>query len=153
MTTPQPITWTVHLAARRPAKAVVAVLLILLALRAVATLAPPQWGAGGLWVAVGISAALLLGAVAEFLFPVTYTLDARGVAMRTVGSYRYLRWPEVRRVYLRADGIQLSPLPRRNWLDSYRGILLRTLDRDAVLRQLRACWDAAGVAPVVSEDF
>lgn len=152
MTSPEPTRWTLHLAARRPARAVALGAILLLGLFAVAALTPREWGGSGMLLVMVISAVVLISAVAEFLFPVTYTLDADGVHARWVGNRRSLSWQHVRRVYLRPDGIQLSPLTTRGWVESYRGILLRTTERDTVLQELRAWWSVAGVTPVVSED-
>ena len=152
VTSLEPTCWTVHLAARRPARAVALVGFFLPALFAVAALAPREWGTGGMVLVVLLSAVLLISAVSEFLFPVIYTLDAEGAHARWAGQHRFLPWQRVRRVYLRADGIKLSPLDAHGWMDSYRGVYLRTPERDAVLRDLRAWWEAADVTPVMSED-
>lgn len=142
------MSWTVHLAARRPRATVLAILLILLGLFAVRALGGPA-----LPPAIYLIAALvLLGSIAEFLFPVTYTLDERGAHARHFGSRRVLAWADVRRVYLRPDGIKLSPLARPDWREAYRGVLLRTPERDAVLAQARAWLATAGVTVDVVEE-
>ncbi|HEY3417373.1 MAG TPA: hypothetical protein VGM23_10865, partial [Armatimonadota bacterium] len=111
---PEPTTWTIHPAARRPAKAVGAVLIILAALFAVKAL-------GGSWVLIALAALLLVGSIAEFLFPVTYTLDADGAHARHLGSHRVVPWERVRRVYPRRSGIKISPLAVPGWAEAYRG--------------------------------
>jgi len=104
------------------------------------------------WVFVVLAAVLLIGAVAEFLFPVTYRLDEQGASSRHFGSWRVLPWTQVRRVYLFPNGIKLSPLPARGWAEAYRGVTLRMADRDAVLARVRAWLEAAGVSPRIIEE-
>lgn len=153
MVSPTPTTWTIHLAARRPGRAVAAVLVIVLALFGVAALAPREWGTIGTALAVVVAAVLLLGAIAEFLLPVTYTLDGDGAHVRMLGRrHRLLPWRRVRRVYLRQNELTLSPRATRGWMDQYRGVSLRTFDRDAVLAQVRAWLQEAGVTAVESEE-
>ncbi|OPZ79759.1 MAG: hypothetical protein BWY76_03497 [bacterium ADurb.Bin429] len=152
MTEPEPMTWTVHLAAQRPGRAAVAILLIVLALFGVNALAPAQWGEGGRVLMLLLTALLLFASVAEFLLPVTYTLDAGGAQARLPGSTRLLPWARVRRVYLRPDGIKLSPLVASGWMEQYRGVFLRTYDREAVLCAVRAWLADAGVTPEFVED-
>jgi hypothetical protein len=152
MTEPEPMTWTIHLAAQRPGRAAVAVLLIVLALFAVSVLAPAQWGEGGRVLMLLLTALLLFAAIAEFLLPVTYTLNAAGAQARLPGSTRVLSWTRVRRVYLRPDGIKLSPLVASGWMEQYRGVFLRTYDREAVLSTVRAWLADAGVTPEFIEE-
>jgi len=151
MSNPEPTTWTLHLAARRPGRAIVALIIIFLTLFAVAFFTQ-GWNLGGKILILGLAVLLLLSSIAEFMFPVTYTLDAEGAHARLPGSHRVLAWNRVRRVYLRPDGIKLSPLAARGWIESYRGVLLRTPSRDEVLEQVRAWLDAAGVSPEIEED-
>ncbi len=141
-----------HLAARRPGRVVVVVLVILLGLSAVSALALPRWGTGGKLLLVLLAAVLLLGSAAEFLFPIRYTLDAEGAHARLLGSYRNLAWKRVRRVYLRPDGIKLSPLVVQNWAETYRGVLLRTTEPAALLADIRAWLADAEVSPEVIEE-
>jgi hypothetical protein len=145
MTTPAPITWTVHLAKRRPGRAVAVVLCILLGAMAVAAL-------GGSPVLVALAIVLLTTAVAEFLLPVTYGLDAEGAHVRFLFAHRVLRWSRVRRVYLRPNGLTLSPLARSGWTEAYVGVTLRTRERDAVARDVRAWLASAGVEAEFDED-
>jgi len=152
VTPPGTYTWTIHLAARRPGRAVLLLIIIGLALFGVAALLPAAWTLPGRLMLLALSALLLIGSIAEFLLPVTYTLDGDGAHARHLGSHRVLPWHRVRRVYLRPDGIHLSPLSTRSWAASYRGVTLRTPDRDAVLAQVRAWTDHAGVTPEISEE-
>lgn len=151
VTQPESTTWTLHLAARQPGRAIVALVIIFLTLFAVAFFMQ-GWNLGGKILILALAVLLLLSSIAEFLFPVTYTLDAEGAHVRLPGSHRVLAWNRVRRVYLRLDGIKLSPLAARGWIESYRGVFLRTPSRDEVLEQVRAWLDAAGVTPEIEED-
>ena len=128
-----------------------ALLIIFFTLFAVEAFIPDAWGLGGKLLMLGLAALLLLSSIAEFLLPVTYTLDAEGAHARLPGSHRMLAWNRVRRVYLQPNGIKLSPLAARGWVESYRGVLLRTPRRDEVLAQVRAWLDAAGVSPEIEE--
>lgn len=152
MSIPTPTTWKIHLAAHQPKRAVTALLFVVLALFAVNTLMPPAWGPGGRLLILALSALLLIGSIAEFLFPVTYTLDAEGAHSRHFGSHRLLPWSRVRRVYLRRDGIKLSPLAVESWAENYRGVYLRTEERDAVLDAVRAWLHEAHVEPEIVEE-
>jgi len=152
MPTPEPTSWTLHLAARRPLRAAAAVIIIIFALYGISAFIPAGWGVGGKVLILGLSGFLLVSAIAEFLLPVTYTLDAEGAHVRLPGSHRVMAWDRVRRVYLQPDGIKLSPLVARGWLESYRGVFLRTPRREAVLVQVRAWMEAAGVTPVIEEE-
>jgi hypothetical protein len=152
MSLPEPKTWTIHLAARKPGKAVLAVLLFIFALAGIAMLVPAQWGAGGMLLLLALAAVLLFGSIAEFLLPVTYTLNAAGAQARHLGSQRILPWSRVRRVYLYRNGIKLSPLPLRGWAEQYRGVLLRTPERDAVLAAVQAWLTASGMTPEFIEE-
>ena len=144
MANPAPISWTIHLAAHRPGKAAAALLIIALALAAFSSLhAPP--------LIIALAALCLFGSIAEFLLPVTYTLDAQGAHARHFGSHRLLPWERVRRVYLEPDGIKLSPLTIRSWVESYRGVKLRTPRRDEVLVQVCAWLEVMGVSAKVIE--
>jgi len=133
------------LAARRPGRAVAALIVIMLALFGIHAL-------GATPLLLIIAAVLLLASIAEFLLPVTYTLDAEGAHMRQLLNHRILPWPQVRRVYLTRNGIKLSPLVARTLAENYRGVQLRTFDRDATLELVRAWLDAAGVSPEIVED-
>ncbi|MHB9133276.1 MAG: hypothetical protein ACYDBB_19575 [Armatimonadota bacterium] len=147
--TPEPTTWRIHLAARKPRKMIIAVIIILLGMFAIAGEVLPQWGPGALLPILLLTLLLLVGSIAEFLFPVTYTLDADGAHARHWGSHRILPWASVRRVYFLPDGIKLSPLTTQSLAESYRGVMLRTPEPKAVYAQIQEWLDAAGVRPEV----
>lgn len=140
-----PTVWTVHLARQRPGRAIVSLAMIALVVVFIA-----RWSGSALMTA--LSALLLAGSISEFLLPVTYTLDPEGAHQRHWFSHRVLSWQRVHRVYMRPDGIKLSPLVVHSWVDSYRGIFLRTDDRDAVLCTVQEWLEIVGVTPDYIEE-
>lgn len=92
---------------------------------------------GSWWLAFPHPVTLLLptvaltGALAEYLFPVTYRLTARGAHADCGLSRLLLEWKDVRRATHGTDGVYLSPLARPSRLDSFRGVRLRYLPGDA----------------------
>lgn len=146
MTPPEPTNWTVHLAARRPWRAVAALLLIICGLFALHALGERSA------LVLGVSALILLAAIAEFLLPISYSLDAAGASVRLLGSRRLFPWGRVRRVYLRRNGIQLSPFAMQNWLENYRGVLLRSSNPPELLAKVRAWLQYAGVTVEIIEE-
>ena len=141
----EPTSWTIHLAARRPWRAVGAVLFIIFGLFALHVM-----GASG--VVLALAAVILLVSIAEFLLPVTYSLDADGAQVKLLGSRRIFLWARVRRVYLRRNGVQLSPFTMPNWLDNYRGMLLRDSHPADLLARVRAWLRKAGVTAEIIEE-
>jgi hypothetical protein len=67
----------------------------------------------------------LTSALAEYLFPRTFTLTERG-AYASCGPFQklFLAWDDVRRASFGPDGVFLSPLSQPSRLDSFRGIRL-----------------------------
>lgn len=109
--------WTIHLAREHPRK-----LLILIALLSVSM-------AAGYWVigALGPIAVVLAmgGALAEFLFPVTYELTEQGAVCKTLVKFSEIKWKNVKSCYLDDLGIKLSPLKHQSRLEAFRGVYLR----------------------------
>jgi len=111
------VRWRVHLARRRPARAVAAVLIVLGVAAA----------AYGIWahpIAAALAGLLVFASVAEFLLPIHYCITPEGISCRNLLSARYLKWAEIKRCYHDAHGIKLSPLPRPSRLEAYRGVYL-----------------------------
>ena len=133
------LTWTVHLlrgqTSRLP-RIGLCVLLVLL---------------GGLFVfhnvllALAPAAALLLS-LAEFLFPVRYTLSCRGAQARQGPVVCEIAWRDVAHAYLAPDGVKLSPLAHPNSrLEPLRGVFLRFAANDeAVMDAVRRLREEAG---------
>ncbi|MCE5199474.1 hypothetical protein LLG39_10915 [bacterium] len=111
------MTWTVHLAKQYPNK-----LPWLIAALLVASVAG-YFVLGPVGV-IAVSAAVL-GAVADFVFPLKYTLTSeRAICHRLTGTTQ-LRWADVRRCYLDELGIKISPLANQTRLEAFRGVFLR----------------------------
>jgi hypothetical protein len=123
--------WDVHLARRKPWRAVGVSALIVLSAAV----------AHGIWhhpLAALVTAALVASAVAEFLFPIHYRITSDGVLCRNFLSARYLKWSEVKHCYRDAQGVKLSPLSKPSRLETYRGIYLWLGDDpEAVLAAIR----------------
>lgn len=84
----------------------------------------------------------LTGAIAEFLFPVSYRLTNRGAHSGCGLSQLFIAWEDVKRATHGKAGVHLSPFDRPSRLDSLRGVRLRydAENRETVLsavRQLR----------------
>jgi hypothetical protein len=130
--------WRVHLAPSRPYQAAGAMLAAVLA------------GAAA-WVlfrnpllALG-AAAVVIGAVSEFLFPICYCLSKRGAEVRYGLARFFIAWPQVRKCYLFPDGLKLSPLGTPGRLEAFRGVFLRFTDNeDGVIAYVQEARDAAG---------
>lgn len=115
---PETREWTVHLAARRPGRALLLALAIALA------------GAWALFVfghllAPLATTGLLVGAVSEFLFPVRYRLTPEFAEARGPLYWRRIAWADVRRVYIGEGEIKLSPLKHGGPREAFRGVVLR----------------------------
>jgi hypothetical protein len=129
--------WRVHLARRQPARAVAAAGIAL---------------AAGIWAfalfhsfSLAIAAAgLLVAAVGEFLFPISYRLTPEAAEARNLVCWRRLAWADVRRIDLGDEGIKLSPLRCGGRGEAFRGVLLRCdANRELVLAAVQRFRDAA----------
>ena len=70
------------------------------------------------------SVVAVLGATAEFLFPIRYRLNAEGAELRNLHNWRRMGWEEVKKVYVGEREIKLSPLTRPGRRENFRGVLL-----------------------------
>jgi len=125
------LSWTIHLAREHPRK-----LLILIALLSVSM-------AAGYWIigALGPIAVVLAmgGALAEFLFPVTYELTEQGAVCKTLVKFSEIKWKNVKSCYLDDLGIKLSPLERQSRLEAFRGVYLRfSNNRNEVIEAVKS---------------
>jgi hypothetical protein len=141
----KPLTWTIHLAARQPGRAVVALLVIAAGVAA-------TWVLGATPPLMLLYALMLLAALAEFFLPMTYLIDERAAYARHLLGYRVIPLKEVRRVYLLAGGVKLSPLAGASWAEAFRGVLLRTPEPDVVLADLRQRFAALELTPELPEE-
>jgi hypothetical protein len=129
--------WTVHLGRRHPGRAVaVAAVVLLASLLAQVVFRSPL----GFWM----TAALLLGATAEFLFPVRYRLTPTFAEARGVLFWRRIEWKEVKRLLVGNREIKLSPLKHPSPREAFRGVVLRCEeDQDGLLAAVRRFREAA----------
>ncbi len=128
------LSWTVHLAANHPAKLAVTILLIVLA-------ASSAWFVIG---AVGSIAVVLvlLGSVAEFVFPVRYRITSTKAVCTTVLKTTEVEWFQVRKCFLDENGIKLSTVGGRTRLEAFRGVYLRfNGNREQVIEAVRSARD------------
>lgn len=133
------LTWRLHLAAQQPAKAVlVGACVVLTGVCAQLSLHNP-------WLTLA-SSLLLVSSVADFLFPVRYTLTTAGAEVRSWVSAQAIAWEKVRRCYQDAEGLKLSPLPRLTRLERFRGVYLRFAgNREEVLAVVQEQLAARGL--------
>ena len=122
------LTWSVHLARRRPGRLAGAMVVIALGAAAAGV------GFSSMVLAV-LAAVLLVASVTDYLFPVHYRLDGDGIGARGLWHRRYMKWSQVRRAIRDELGVKLSPLPRPSRLEAYRGIYAWFTDhnRDEVM--------------------
>jgi hypothetical protein len=81
----------------------------------------------------------LTGALAEYLFPISYRLTDRGAHSGCGLSQLFIAWADVRQATHGADGVYLSPFAGPHPLDSFRGVRLRygATDPATVLETVR----------------
>jgi hypothetical protein len=87
----------------------------------------------------------LILSLAEFLFPIHYTLNRDGARSRQGLWVIEMPWGDLQHVYLAADGVKLSPLRRRgSRMEPLRGVFLRFAGNDdAVVATIRHFRDEA----------
>jgi hypothetical protein len=111
------LTWSVHLARRRPRQAAVVVAIIgAAALAAV-------YGFRSLLLGL-LAAVLLTASVSDYLLPLRFVLDGEAAESRGPLHRRRMLWTQVRRVARDGSGVKLSPFLRPSRLDGFRGIYL-----------------------------
>lgn len=128
----EPLRWTAHPAAERPAAAVgLAAILI--------GIGAAGWSWSGAPV-FGIVAALLVsGFMLPFLLPTRYEAGEEGLSIASFGRARVVKWSSVKNLYVHATGVHLSPFDRPSPLDPFRGaFVLYGREKDRVLAALRA---------------
>lgn len=133
------LSWRLHLAAQQPAKAVLAGAAV------VFTVVCAHLSLHNPWLTLA-SGLLLASSVADFLFPVRYTLTSAGAEVRGLASAHAIAWSAVRRCYQDAEGLKLSPLPRWTRLERFRGVYLRFAgNREQVIAVVQEQLAAHGV--------
>ena len=114
--------WQVHLARAQPQK-----LAVVIGAAVVTAAAAFFWF--GNPIPVIVIAFAFVGALSDFLLPVTYELTSTHASAFTRLGKRTMAWKDVRKCYLDDSGVKLSPLARRSRLEAYRGVYLRFGDR------------------------
>ena len=111
------LTWTLHLARKHPAKLALCIGTGAFAIAA-GFLALGSLGAAAV-------AVVMLGATADFLFPVRFEITPEGAVSKTLLKCTRIAWDQVSRCYLDNDGVKLSPLDRVSRIEAFRGVYLR----------------------------
>ena len=112
-----PLQWSYNPWRERPGRSWAALAWLLLGFLLLAVLGLP-WG-----VRLGLSLAFA-ASFASALVPESYRLDEAGVTLGRGPFARHRPWPEVRRAVRSREGVLLSPLATRGWLDAYRAVFL-----------------------------
>lgn len=82
---------------------------------------------------------LVVGGVAEYVFPIRVTVDRERAESRCFLSVTSIPWSEVRRVQADKEGVKLSPLKEPDWREPFRGVYLRFEgNREELLRIIEA---------------
>jgi hypothetical protein len=125
------LSWTVHLARIRPAKAIASVAFICAATAAGCLVAGP--------FVAGLVAAALIASLADFLFPVRYVITREKASCKMIAKGTEMKWADVKRCYLDDCGVKLSPLDRVSRLEAFRGVYLRFADnKDEVIETVKS---------------
>jgi hypothetical protein len=141
------LAWRVHLARRRPLHALI-VVVVILAVMGWAGVVFSFDKDGKLRPSIMpalVFGLILAGALSELLFPISYRLTGKGAYRRNFLSATQIEWRSVRKCYLAADGVKLSPLPRPTRLEAFRGVFLRFGDdnREEIIARVTQLRDAA----------
>ena len=110
-----PYEWTAHPLRERPAKAVLAVVLVLICGVLVGLIvADPTLGP----LAAGGAILFLFIALNRFFLPSRYRMDEHGIAVRYPLRTRTLRWPEIKQFRHDMEGGYVSPRLRSGIFDT-----------------------------------
>lgn len=111
------LSWTAHPARSRPRDTAFVAAVLLLSMGAVSA------AFQSLYLTI-LAAAILVAAIAPFLFPTRYELDDWGIKERRLGRHRERAWTELRRMEIGQISVTLSPFRRASWMDRYRGLMV-----------------------------
>ncbi len=117
--------WRIHLLKRQPTRLPILLLALLFGVLCTGMIFRQP-------LPVVVVLILLISAVAEYLFPITYQMNEKGVTYRYGLHHFTLLWSEVKRIEMHAKGVLLSPLPHASRRDNFRGIFVRFAKRDEV---------------------
>ena len=112
------LSWRVHLAKEQPHRAMIATGIILFTAGMIGAITHNLFGP--LFAAI-----FLFGSLNDFFLPMRYELNERGVEAKGFCSHTMLEWNRVKRFYMTADGVKVSPLAAPSRLEAYRGVFLR----------------------------
>ena len=136
MTAEPILAWKVHLVREHPWR-----LLLIVPVVFVGLLISCLITRSFLFPAIGL--VIFVGALSDYLFPISYEILESGAASRSLGARTFIEWSRVKKYYLDDRGIKLSPLDRPGRLEAYRGVYLRFGgNRDAVIEAVRRMRDA-----------
>jgi hypothetical protein len=110
--------WRLHLFSMNPGKSVAAAVVCAAALVLV------HFAFASPWLTV-LGGLILVGSLADWLFPITYRLTTRGAGYTNFVFRKRIAWDDVRSTYLADFGVKLSPFSRRTRLDAFRGVVVR----------------------------
>ncbi len=88
-------------------------------------------------------AALFLG-LARFFFPTYYVIDSKGIRETFMGTQKVAPWSRFRRAVRRGKEVFLSPFPRKNFMDRFRGWFVVAPDEKVAEFIVKKVNDAAG---------
>jgi hypothetical protein len=120
--------WRVHLMRQQPERLPVVLLVLIGA---------PVLGLWlmGHWLFAVAAFWMMFSATADYLLPIRYEADARGVRQKG-WSPRVMHWERVRRVVWGEQGVLLSPFAQPSRLDAFRGVFLWYGDQPERVRAL-----------------
>ena len=110
--------WRLHLFGMNPARSIAAAVVCAGALVLI------QLAFENPWLTI-LGGLILIGSLADWLFPITYRLTTRGAGYTNFVFRKRIAWEDVRSTYVADFGVKLSPFSRRTRLDAFRGVVLR----------------------------
>jgi hypothetical protein len=129
-----PVTWSAWAIrdARSPLRVIVAVVVaVLCCAGAFAMMADFEGG----WVTAALMSVLLFASLEDVIVPVRFRITADGAYSSGLIRHHGIRWRNVRKAWVDADGIKLSPLSARSRLETFRGVYLRFNPARGVTRE------------------
>ncbi|HLH80488.1 MAG TPA: hypothetical protein VKV29_09435 [Chthonomonas sp.] len=112
------VVWQVHLLRSQPQKLPFVGAVVLLGVLS-------AWVLFGQLLLALVALILLCKAAGEYLFPITYRLDADGVWLNGFLLRQGLQWQEAKRLVSEENGFYVSPFAVASPLERFRGLHLR----------------------------
>ncbi|MCH2132313.1 MAG: hypothetical protein MK116_01055 [Phycisphaerales bacterium] len=134
----QTIRWSVHPAREQPARAVAALVVVLVACTFVwLTVGGPQKLILAS-IAAGVAAAILLASLSKFFLRSHFEMDSESITARYPFSSRSFKWQDLRRFVADRHGGYLSTRRRPSRWDAFSGMqVLFDQDRDRIEGRIR----------------